>query len=139
MFEVTREIHFCYGHRLPNHQGKCRHLHGHNARVLITLAAKQLDSLGMVIDFSEIKLRLGAWINEHLDHRMLLHREDPLVAVLRQHDEPVFVMDNSPTAENIARLLYETGRALGMPITRVQLWETHDCVAAFSPNEGDKK
>ena len=48
MFQVTREIRFCYGHRLLNYDGKCRHLHGHNGRAVITLQAEELDTLGMV-------------------------------------------------------------------------------------------
>ncbi|MDP2600705.1 MAG: 6-carboxytetrahydropterin synthase, partial [Deltaproteobacteria bacterium] len=46
MYTVTKTIHFCYGHRLLNYNGKCRHLHGHNARVEIDVAAETLDSLG---------------------------------------------------------------------------------------------
>ena len=52
MYQVTREIDFCYGHRLLNYDGKCRHLHGHNGRAVLTLAAPELDGLGMVMDFS---------------------------------------------------------------------------------------
>ena len=55
MFNVSREIDFCYGHRLLNYPGKCRHLHGHNGRVVITFEASGLDDRGMVLDFSEIK------------------------------------------------------------------------------------
>ena len=55
MFRVSREIDFCYGHRLLDYQGKCRHLHGHNGRVLITLEADALDERGMVLDFGDIK------------------------------------------------------------------------------------
>ena len=43
MFQVTRTIHFCYGHRLLNYQGKCRYLHGHNGKVEIELSSKALD------------------------------------------------------------------------------------------------
>ena len=71
MFRVTREITFCYGHRLLNYDGKCRHLHGHNGRAVITLEAPQLDALGMVVDFSRIKRVVGGWIDEALDHKML--------------------------------------------------------------------
>ena len=48
MFRVTREFHFCYGHRLLNYEGKCRYLHGHNGKAVITLEAPGLDKLGMV-------------------------------------------------------------------------------------------
>ncbi len=131
MFEVTREIRFCYGHRLLHHAGKCRHLHGHNARARVTVTAKELDDLGMVVDFGEIKSKLGAWINEQLDHRLLLQRDDPLVSVLRQNGEPVFVMEDNPTAENIARLIFQRARSVGLAVTRVELWETEECFAAY--------
>lgn len=131
MFEVTREIRFCYGHRLLHHQGKCRHLHGHNARAVVTFAAAELDRLGMVVDFAEIKALLGAWINEQLDHRLLLHSDDPLVPVLRQHQEPVFVMAVNPTAENIAKLIFDRAVAMGLPVVRMALWEADDCQASY--------
>lgn len=135
MFRISREIHFCYGHRLLHHQGKCRYLHGHNGRVVVALAAAQLDELGMVIDFGDIKQTLSRWILEQLDHRMLLHREDPLLPVLLAHAEPVFIMDGNPTAENIARLIYETAKAQGLPVVEVVLWETADCCAAYSEQD----
>ena len=55
MFRVSREIEFCYGHRLINYDGKCRHLHGHNGLAVITLEAPSLDARGMLVDFGEIK------------------------------------------------------------------------------------
>ena len=67
MFRVTKEIHFCYGHRLLNYAGKCRHLHGHNGRAVITLEADALDELGMVLDFSRLKRVVGGWIDETLE------------------------------------------------------------------------
>ena len=48
MFRVTREFEFCFGHRLKDYPGKCRHIHGHNAKVAVTLEAESLDRLGMV-------------------------------------------------------------------------------------------
>src|SRR6202521_2811606 len=101
MFQVTRELRFCYGHRLLNYDGKCRHLHGHNGRAILTLAADRLDALRMVMDFSRIKRVVGAWIDETLDHKMLLHKDDPVLPFLRQQGEPVCVLDVNPTAENI--------------------------------------
>src|SRR6185437_11353099 len=55
MYRVSREIAFCYGHRLLNYDGKCRHLHGHNGRAVITLQGAGLDRCGMLVDFGEIK------------------------------------------------------------------------------------
>ncbi len=131
MFQVTRELRFCYGHRLLDYAGKCRHLHGHNGRAVITLAADQLDPLGMVLDFAEIKQVVGSWIDEHLDHKMLLHKSDPVLPLLRQQGEPVYVLDVNPTAENIARLIFDYAKSRGFPVVQVQLWETDHSHALY--------
>src|SRR5438477_12620849 len=107
MFQVAKEIRFCYSHRLLNYEGKCRHLHGHNGRAVITLAAPALDSLGMVMDFSQIKRIVGAWIDTNLDHRMILCKDDPALPALEQQGEPMFVVDVNPTAENIAKIIFQ--------------------------------
>ena len=135
MFEVTREIRFCYGHRLLNYDGKCRFLHGHNGRAVITVAAAELDGLGMVMDFSHIKRVVSAWIDENLDHKMLLHRNDPVLPLLRAQGEPVFLMDVNPTAENIARLIFDFAASKGFPVVEVRLWETDDCFASYKPGK----
>jgi 6-pyruvoyltetrahydropterin/6-carboxytetrahydropterin synthase len=132
MYRVTREIRFCYGHRLLDYDGKCRHLHGHNGRAVITLEAEQLDRLGMVVDFSRIKEVVSSWIDDTLDHKMLLHRDDPVLPLLRQQGEPVYVMDVNPTAENIARVIYEFTAARGFPVEAVELWETDHCFATYT-------
>jgi 6-pyruvoyltetrahydropterin/6-carboxytetrahydropterin synthase len=132
MFLVTREIRFCYGHRLLEYAGKCRHLHGHNGRAVISLAARQLDPLGMVMDFSHIKRVVSAWIDDKLDHKMLLHKDDPLLPLLAEHGQPVFTLDVNPTAENIARLIYDYTRQQGFPVVQVQLWETDDSYATYT-------
>ena len=134
MYRVTREIRFCYGHRLLNYDGKCRHLHGHNGRAVITLAAPALDARGMVMDFSRIKRVVGHWIDETLDHKMLLHEDDPVLPLLRQQGEPVYVMKVNPTAENIARLIYDYTAAQGFPVIEVRLWETDNCYATYDGN-----
>jgi 6-pyruvoyltetrahydropterin/6-carboxytetrahydropterin synthase len=132
MFRVTREISFCYGHRLLNYDGKCRYLHGHNGRAVLTLEAPQLDALGMVMDFSRIKQVISTWIDATLDHRMLLHRDDPALPFLRQQGEPVYVMDANPTAENIAKLIFDHARAQGLPVVEVRLWETDTSYATYA-------
>lgn len=131
MYRIAREIDFCYGHRLLNYEGKCRHLHGHNGKAIITLESPELDQRGMVLDFSDIKHSVSSWIDENLDHRMVLHRDDPVVGVLREMGEPLFLLNTNPTAENIARLIYQYTAAQGFPVVEVQLWETPKCVAAY--------
>ena len=131
MFRVTREIDFCYGHRLLNYDGKCRYLHGHNGRAVIAIEAETLDERGMVLDFSDIKRVVSAWIDENLDHRMLLNRDDPLVPVLEEMGEPMYLLDANPTAENIAKLIHECALENGLPIFETQLWETPHCYATY--------
>lgn len=131
MYRVTREMEFCYGHRLLNYAGKCRHLHGHNGRAVITLEGPELDARGMLVDFSDIKARVQLWIDENLDHNMLLCRDDPLLPLFRERGERVFVMDANPTAENIARLIFEHAREMGLPVVEVVLWETDNCCSTY--------
>ena len=133
MFRVTREIDFCYGHRLLNYDGKCKYLHGHNGHAVIAIESAQLDDRGMVLDFSDIKRVVSRWIDENLDHRMLLHRDDPAVPALRALGEPMFLMDTNPTAENIAKLIYDFTSGQGFPIVEARLWETPHCFATYVP------
>ncbi|GMQ80439.1 MAG: 6-pyruvoyl tetrahydropterin synthase family protein [Planctomycetia bacterium] len=133
MYRIAREIDFCYGHRLLDYEGKCRHLHGHNGRAVIVLESPQLDARGMVLDFSEIKQTISRWIDEHLDHRMLLRQDDPAVALLRNLGEPLYLMERNPTAENIARLIYDVTAEHGFPVVETRLWETPRCFAAYRP------
>lgn len=134
MFRVTREIQFCYGHRLLNYEGKCRYLHGHNGTAVIAIEADSLDDRGMVLDFSDIKRVVSGWIDDSLDHRMILSREDPAVEVLRSMGEPLFLMDGNPTAENIAKLIYDFTAKQGFPIVECLLWETPNCFATYRPD-----
>jgi 6-pyruvoyltetrahydropterin/6-carboxytetrahydropterin synthase len=131
MYRVTRQIDFCYGHRLLNYEGKCRHLHGHNGRAVIAIEAPELDDRGMVLDFSDIKRVVAGWIDENLDHRMILRHDDPAVDALTKLGEPLFLVDDNPTAETIARLIYRFTAEQGFPIVECNLWETPNCYATY--------
>ncbi len=85
----------------------------------------------MVVDFGEIKEIVGAWIKDHLDHKMILSKDDPLTPLLKDAGEPIFVLDGNPTAENLALMLYRMARERGLPISKVCLWETEDSFAAY--------
>jgi 6-pyruvoyltetrahydropterin/6-carboxytetrahydropterin synthase len=135
MYSVTKRIDFCYGHRLLEHDGKCRHPHGHNAVVEIEMRREELDSRNMVEDFSEIGRAVKGWIDGELDHRMLLRDDDPLVGALRQLGEPVYVLDSNPTAERIARLIFDHVAAEGFPVVRVGVWETPTSFAEYRVKE----
>jgi 6-pyruvoyltetrahydropterin/6-carboxytetrahydropterin synthase len=123
-------IHFSYGHRLLNYDGPCRHLHGHNGIIEVEVASEVLDSHGMVVDFGKIRDIVKAWVDDNLDHRMLLCRDDPAVAVLREMNEPVYLFDDNPTAENIAREVFQKARERGLAVSEVRLWETPTSYAA---------
>lgn len=131
MFRVAREIEFCYGHRLLNYDGKCRYLHGHNGKAVIAIEGDRLDARGMLVDFTDIKRCVADWIDAELDHRMLLSKDDPLLGVLRDAGEPIFVMDENPTAENIAKVIYRYACSRALPVVEVTLWETPKCYATF--------
>ena len=131
LYKVTKVIDFCYGHRLLNYSGKCRHVHGHNGLVEIEVASEELDELGMVIDFSEVKRIVKNWIDENLDHRMILHKNDPAVEYLRTNDEPMYLLDVNPTAEVIAELIYSFAKGQGLPVVEVRLWETLSSFASY--------
>jgi 6-pyruvoyltetrahydropterin/6-carboxytetrahydropterin synthase len=133
MYRVTREIDFCYGHRLLNYDGKCKHLHGHNGRAVIAIQAPDLDERGMVMDFSEIKRVVSTWIDQNLDHRMILRRDDPAVPLLKKLGEPMYLLDVNPTAENIAKLIFDYATSQGFPVVEARLWETPQCYATYRP------
>lgn len=88
----------------------------------------------MVVDFIDIKRLLKEWIDENLDHRMILRKDDPLAKVLIEMGEPVFMLDVNPTAESLARLIYEYARSQGFSVTQVRLWETDSSFATYRPS-----
>ena len=115
-----------------NHPGKCKNLHGHSARVAVTLASNTLNEQGMVCDFSDIKDYVGKWVNSTLDHTLLLHREDPILPALQHAGERVMVVSEHPTAEFIAKLIFEHIKAGNFPVTDVSVWETDSASASYS-------
>ncbi|MBI3616468.1 MAG: 6-carboxytetrahydropterin synthase QueD [Candidatus Omnitrophica bacterium] len=131
MFKVTKEIHFCYGHRLLNYEGKCRFLHGHNAKVQIDLSSEALDHRGMVIDFNDVKQTVQGWIDSALDHKMLLNKADPLIPHLNPLKEPIVTLEINPTAEALARMIFDYAKAQGFPVTEVRFWETPTSFATY--------
>jgi len=131
MYSVTKEIYFCYGHRLLNYAGKCRNLHGHNGKAVVTIETQELDPLGMAVDFAELKRVIGKWIDETLDHKLILNREDPLIPELLRLGEAFVVMDVNPTAENIAKMIFDRVASQGLPVVEVTLWETETSFATY--------
>ena len=132
MYSVTKRIDFCYGHRLLDYNGICRHPHGHNAVAEIEVSTGTLDARNMVVDFTDIKNAIKGWIDRELDHKMILRHDDPLVSALRALGEPMYLLDSNPTVERIARLIFDTSREQGLAVTRVTVWETPSSWATYA-------
>jgi 6-pyruvoyltetrahydropterin/6-carboxytetrahydropterin synthase len=115
-----------------NYNGKCRQLHGHNAKVVITVASPDLDDLGMVTDFSAMRRHIGDWIERTLDHRMILHKDDPYVPILRGQGDPVVTLESHPSTENLAKFIFDFVESEGYPVVEVTLWETPTSYATYS-------
>ena len=92
MFEVTIEETFAAGHALRNYRGKCENVHGHNYRCQVTLEGEQLDAIGLLVDFVELKRVVHA-VLDRMDHQWL--NEFPPFDVL------------NPSAENMAKYIYD--------------------------------
>jgi len=122
MFEVSVEETFAAGHALRNYRGKCENVHGHNYRVQVTVEGEELNSIGLLVDFSDVK-RVIRGIVGRLDHQFL-------------NDVAPFDTMN-PSAENLARYFYdEIAGGLGASATRVQqvkIWETDITSATYRP------
>ena len=132
MYLVTKRIEFCYGHRLLDYDGVCKHPHGHNAVVEVDVRTDTLDKRNMVVDFSDIKKIVKGWIDRELDHKMILRHDDPLVAPLQALGEPVYIVDSNPTVERIAKLIFDQAKAEGIGVVAVRVWETPTSIAAYT-------
>lgn len=130
MYTITKEFTFSYGHRLYGDKGKCSNIHGHTGRVKIYLASKNLDASGMVMHFDEIKRKMGGWIEENLDHRLILNNNDPILKHLTEAKETFTKFDGNPTAERLAEYIYNNLSSYGR-IFKVEFWESPTSSASF--------
>jgi 6-pyruvoyltetrahydropterin/6-carboxytetrahydropterin synthase len=104
---------------------------------VIVLEGDRLDERGMLLDFGDIKRVVSRWVDDTLDHRMLLCRDDPVVPLLRKMGEPMLLLETNPTAENIAKLIFDYAKQQGFPVVEVRLWETPNCSATYCPDGSD--
>jgi 6-pyruvoyltetrahydropterin/6-carboxytetrahydropterin synthase len=123
MFEVTIEETFAAGHALRNYRGKCENVHGHNYRCQVMVEGAELDDIGLLVDFVELKKTVHA-VLDRLDHQWL--NEFPPFDVL------------NPSAENMARYIYDEVAAglkprAGVKVGWVKLWETDTASAVYRP------
>lgn len=130
-----RDLEFDAGHRLQRHESKCRNVHGHRYKARIEVQAAQLDSVGRVIDFGEIKRLVGTWIDDHWDHGFIGQDGDPLLAAIAAEGSKTFRMADAPTAEHMAYVLFDVAVELlapaGIQVVAVTLWETPNCGAQY--------
>lgn len=137
MISCIRRIQFCAGHRVLNHESKCKNIHGHNYVMFFHARAPQLDSIGRVIDFSVLKEKLGGWVDKYWDHSFLINKEDKtLMEIIPKgmDNKPAFICDFNPTAENMAEYILKTVAPLlmantGVEVFKVVVWETENCFA----------
>jgi 6-pyruvoyltetrahydropterin/6-carboxytetrahydropterin synthase len=123
MFEVTIEETFAAGHALRNYRGKCENVHGHNYRTEVALQGAELDAIGLLVDFVELKRVVHA-VLDRMDHQWL-------------NDLPPFDTLN-PSAENMAKYIYDEVSAglktkEGVRVASIRLWETDTASAAYFP------
>ena len=122
MFEISVEHSFAAGHALRGYQGKCENVHGHNYKVCVTVSGQQLNSIGLLMDFVDLREGVKTAV-ERLDHRFL-------------NDLPPFDRLN-PSAENLAKYLCEglesQVQKQGLRIRSVTVWETDTTSATFFP------
>lgn len=123
MFTVFKDFTFSAAHAIRGHRGGCQNLHGHNYRVRVHAAARELDELGMVVDFADLK-RVVAEVLSPFDHRVI-------------NDVPPFTERNT-TAELLAQYVFqEVAARLGdarVRVTRVEVWETPSACAVYEPS-----
>lgn len=134
MYTITKEVYFCYGHRLMQHTGKCRHLHGHSVKASIAIQQQQLNYDGMVCDFADIKDSVEHYIEQQLDHNLLLHKDDPIIPALIANQERFLALNEHPTAEVLSKMIYDYLIQAGLNVASVTLWETASAYACYQEN-----
>lgn len=134
MITCTRRIEFDAAHRIINHESKCKMLHGHRYALEASFAAGNLDDLGRVIDFGEIRQLLGNWIDENLDHNTILSIKDKNLGdkISSETGQKIYYIEENPTAENIAQyILNEICPKIfakkNVKCVAIKLYETPNC------------
>ena len=121
MYRLMIKTSFAAAHNLINYQGDCENLHGHNWRVEVVVAAKELDKAGLGIDFKILKKQTNSLLDE-LDHKYL-------------NDLTAF-QNNSPSSENISRYLFErlseTLNNENITVEKINVWESENACASYS-------
>ena len=138
MFVDRVAIAFDAGHRLLGYPGKCASPHGHTFTAEVLIAGRDLDSLGLVVDFGDVKGPLKRWIDEQWDHGFLLNdRDGALIEAFAAVPEAKLYLfqDANPSAEVMARELYGVARErIGEVVRSVRIWESPHQYAEYRPD-----
>ncbi|HUQ32156.1 MAG TPA: 6-carboxytetrahydropterin synthase QueD [Pyrinomonadaceae bacterium] len=121
MFEVMIERNFSSAHQLRGYKGKCENLHGHNYKIEIYARGRELDNIGLLVDFGELK-EAADEVVQYLDHRNI-------------NELPPFDVELNPSAENLARYILErVSASVGderVQIYKVRCFETPTSIATY--------
>lgn len=141
MYHLTAEASFDSAHFLFGHQGKCSNLHGHRWRIIAKISGESLQETGgasgMLMDFSDFKRELHA-LADSLDHALLVERGTLRLSTMDALEEEGFeiiTLPFRPTAENLAKYLYDCMKELSFPIQSMTVYETPDNCAAYEGSE----
>ena len=140
---ITRRLEFDSGHRIPNHDGQCKHLHGHRYAIEVTLTGEIADHPGkaddgMVLDFGDIKRLTNQHVVELWDHAFLVAKEDEVLVSFLDSlpNHKTVIMEYVPTVENLANTAFAIlqpifQQAFGgrLVLTALRLYETPNCWA----------
>jgi len=117
------------------HEGKCRHLHGHRYVFDFTCEGVK-DNVGRIIDFGKVKEIVGGWLDTNLDHGFIAQKGDSIVKYLEETGGKLYLVDFSPTAENLAEHVLGKARELlgplGITVVHLRVYETPNCWAGAS-------
>jgi len=121
MFEVMIERNFSSAHQLRGYKGKCENLHGHNYKIEIFVRGRELDNIGLLVDFGDVKAAADEVV-QYLDHRNI-------------NELSPFDVELNPSAENLARYILERVAArIGddrVQVYKVRCYETPTSVATY--------
>ena len=139
MYTATKEFNFEAAHMLDGHTGKCKNLHGHNYKVLVTMSAARLNEMDMVKDFYDIN-QLAKSLFDEFDHAFIYNTnaaddfEHEIATLCKTHGRKVKQLYFRATAENMAELFYKTLKTNCPLVTKVTVYETPTSYATY---EGD--
>lgn len=134
MISCGRKVEFDAAHRVIGHQNKCKFLHGHRYILEITAESELLNDLGMVVDFGLMKEIIKCWIDENLDHNVILSTKDQALgnSIAEHTGQKIYYIQDNPTAENIVlhlktQVMPKLFINYDISISKLKLFETPNC------------